>query len=57
MCYEKRFLESWVEQKALKRDEIRPEERARPDAQPIRPAPEREITRRKEVERGLEEIV
>jgi hypothetical protein len=58
MCYEQRFFESWAKQKAQKREEIKPEEvRARPDVQPIRPAPERDITRRKEVEREFEEIV
>jgi hypothetical protein len=58
MCYEQRFFKSWAKQKAQKREEIKPEEvRARPDVQPIRPAPEREITRRKEVEREFEEIV
>jgi hypothetical protein len=58
MCYEQRFFKLWARQKAQKREEIKPEEvRARPDVQPIRPAPEREITRRKEVERDFEEIV
>jgi hypothetical protein len=58
MCYEKRFLKSWVKQKAQKREEIKPEiARARPDVQPIRRAPEREITRRKEVELQFEDIV
>jgi hypothetical protein len=58
MCYEQRFLKSWAKQKAQKREEIKPEEvRARPDVQPIRPVPGREITRRKEVEREFEEIV
>jgi hypothetical protein len=58
MCYEQIFFKSWAKQKAQKREEIKPEEvRARPDVQPIRPAPEREITRRKEVEREFEEIV
>jgi hypothetical protein len=58
MCYEQRFFKSWAKQKAQKREEIKPEiERARPDVQAIRPAPERETTRRREVERELEEIV
>ena len=58
MCYEQRFFKSWAKQKAQKREEIKPEEvRARPDVQPIRPAPEREITRRKEVELQFEDIV
>jgi hypothetical protein len=58
MCYDKRFLKSWAKQKVQKREQIKPEiERARSDRQPIRPASEREITRRKEVERELEEIV
>ena len=58
MCYEKRFLKSWAKQKAQKREEVKPEvDRARPDVQPIPPAPEREITRRKEVEREFEEII
>ena len=58
MCYQQRFFKSWAKQQAQKREEIKPEElRARPDVQPIRPAPEREITRRKQVERELEEIV
>jgi len=56
MCYENRFFRSWAKQKAQKREEIKPETgRAPPEVQPIRPAPEREVTRRKEVER--EEIV
>jgi len=55
MCYEQRFFKSWAKRTAQKREEIKPDiERAR---RPIRPAPEREITRRKEVERELEEIV
>jgi hypothetical protein len=58
MCYEQRFFKSWAKQKAQKRGAIKPEEvRARPDAQPIRAAPEHETTRRKEVEREFEEIV
>jgi hypothetical protein len=58
MCYEQRFFKSWARQKAQKREEIKPEEVLdRPDVQPIRPAPEREITRGKEVERDFEEIV
>jgi hypothetical protein len=58
MCYEKIFLKSWAKQKAQKREEIKPEiARARPDVQPIRRAPEREMTRRKEVERQFEDIV
>jgi hypothetical protein len=58
MCYDKRFLKSWARQKVQKREQIKPEiERARSDGQPIRPASEREITRRKEVERELGEIV
>jgi hypothetical protein len=58
MCYDKRLLKSWAKQEVQNREQIKPEmERARPDVQPIRPASEREITRRKEVERELEEIV
>jgi hypothetical protein len=58
MCYEQRLFKSWAKQKAQKREEIKPAEvRARPDVQPIRPAPEREITHRNEVEREFEEIV
>ena len=58
MCYDRLFLESWAKQKVQKRDQIKPEvERARPDVQPMHPASEREITRRKEVEREFEEIV
>jgi hypothetical protein len=58
MCYEQRFFESWAKQKAQKHEEIKLEEgRARPDVQPTRPAPEREITRHKEVEREFEAIV
>ena len=58
MCYEQRFFKSWAKQKAQKREQIEPEEvRAHPDVQPIRPVPEREITRSKEVEREFEEIV
>jgi hypothetical protein len=58
MCYEQRFFKSWAKRNAQQREEIKPEEvRARADVQPIRPAPEREITRRKQVEREFEEIV
>jgi hypothetical protein len=58
MCYDKKFLESWAKQKVQKREQIKPEvESARPDVQPMHPASEREITRRKEVEREFEEIV
>jgi hypothetical protein len=58
MCYEERFFRLWTKRKAQKREEIKPEiRRARPDVQPIRPVPEREVTRRKEVEREFEEIV
>jgi hypothetical protein len=58
MCYEKTFLKSWAKQKVQKREQIEPEvERARPDAQPISRASEHEVTRRKEVERELDEIV
>ena len=58
MCYEQRFFKSWTKRTAQKREEIKPDmERARPDVHPVRPAPRREITRRQEVERELEEIV
>jgi hypothetical protein len=58
MCYDKLFLESWAKQKVQKPEQIKPEVRsARPDVQPIHPASERDITRRKEVEREFEEIV
>jgi hypothetical protein len=58
MCYDRLFLESMAKQKVQKRDPIKPEvERTRPDVQPVHPASEREITRRKEVEREFEEIV
>jgi hypothetical protein len=58
MCYEKRFFRSWAKQKAQKREPIKPEiGRARPEVQPIRPVLEREVTRRREVEREFEEIV
>ena len=58
MCYEQRFFKSWLKQKAPKREEDTTDVvRARPNVQPIRPAPEREITRSKEVEREFEEIV
>ena len=58
MCYDKRFLKSWAKQKVQKREQVKPEiERAHSDGQPIRPASESEITRRKEVEREFEEIV
>jgi hypothetical protein len=58
MCYEHRFFRSWTKQKAQRHEEIKPEEvGAHPDVQPIRPAPEREITRSKEVEREFEKIV
>jgi hypothetical protein len=58
VCYEERFFRLWAKRKAQKREEIKPEiGRARPDVQPIRPVPEREVKRRKEVEREFEEIV
>ena len=58
MCYDKRFLKSWAKQKVQVREQIKPEtERARSDVQQIYPASEREITRRKEVERVFEEVV
>jgi hypothetical protein len=58
MCYDKTFLKSWAKQKVQKHEQIEPEaERARPDVQPIGRASEREITRRKEVGRELDEIV
>jgi hypothetical protein len=58
MCYEQRFFKSWAKRNAQKREAITPEtERARRDVHAIRPAPEREITRRIEVERKFEEIV
>jgi hypothetical protein len=58
MCYEKTFLKSWAKQKVQKREQIEPEvERARPDAQPTSRVSEHEVTRRKEVERELDEIV
>ena len=58
MCYEQRFFKSWAKGTARKRKEINPDiEHARPDVHPIRTAPERETTRRKEVEREFEEIV
>jgi hypothetical protein len=58
MCYEQRFLKSWLKQKARKREEDTTDVvRARPNVKPIRPAPERANTRRREVEREPEEIV
>jgi len=58
MCYERILFESWAKQKVQKREQIKPEvESARPDVQPMYPASEREITRRKEVKREFEEIV
>lgn len=58
MCYEQRFFKSWAKQKAQQREQIQPEvKRARPDVHPSGPAPEREMRRRKEVEREFEEIV
>ena len=58
MCYHKTFLKSWAKQKAQKRGQIeRSVERTRPDVQSISPASKREVTRRREVERELEEIV
>jgi len=58
MCYEQRLFRFWTRQKAHEREQIKPEEvRARPEVQPIRPAPGREKARREEVERELEQIV
>jgi hypothetical protein len=58
MCYHKTFLKSWAKQTVQKRAQIEREvERARPDVQSISPASEREVRRRKEVERELDEIV
>ena len=58
MCYEQRFFRSWLKQKAPKREaDTADVVRARPNVQPIRPAPEHASTRRREVEREPEEIV
>jgi hypothetical protein len=58
MCHEERFFRLWTKRKVQKREEVKPAiGRARPNVQPIPPAPEREVTRRKEVEREFEEIV
>jgi hypothetical protein len=58
MCYEARFFKSWAKQKAPTRAKIEAEtERVRSSVRPIRPAPEREITRREEVERELDKVV
>jgi hypothetical protein len=58
MCYENRFFKSWAKPKVQKREQMKAElERALQDVRPIHPASEREITRRREVARGLEEIV
>lgn len=58
MCYEERLFRSRARKKAQKRDENKPvTEHDRPQVVPIRPAPTPETTRRKEVERELEEIV
>jgi hypothetical protein len=58
MCYEAEIFKLWAKRKAQKREQIEPRtERARSNVQPAGPAPERETTRRREVEREYEEIV
>ncbi len=58
MCYEARIFRLGAKRKATKPEEVEREmERARANVQPARPALEREITPRKEVEREFEEIV
>jgi hypothetical protein len=58
MCYENRFFKSWAKPKVQQREQMKPEsERALQDVRPIHPASEREITRPREVARGVEEIV
>lgn len=58
MCYEARFFKSWAKQKAPTHEKIEAEtERVRSSVQPIRPAPERETTRREKVERELDEVI
>lgn len=58
MCYEERLFRSWATKKAQKREKNQPvTEHDRPQIVPIRPALTPETTRRKEVERELEEIV
>jgi hypothetical protein len=58
MCYEAGILKLWAKRKTPKREQVEPEvERVRSNVQPGGPALEPEITRRKEAERELEEIV
>jgi hypothetical protein len=58
MCYEERLFRSWATKKTQKREDNKPvTESVRSPAVPIRPVPAPETTRRKEVERELEEIV
>lgn len=58
MCYEAGILKLWAKRKAPKREQVEREvERDRSNVQPGGPGLEREITRRKETERELEEIV
>jgi hypothetical protein len=58
MCYELRFFRSWAKQKTQTREEDTPEVvRARPDAQPLRPTPDRASPRRREVVHEPEEVL
>jgi hypothetical protein len=58
MCYGERFLTSWATRKAQKRQEDQPVSgRVEPPSMPIRTVVTPVVERRKEVERGLEEIV
>jgi hypothetical protein len=58
MCYEQSFFRSWTTKKAQKRErDTAAGARSDPIELPIRSAPPRDTTRRKEAEHELEEIV
>jgi hypothetical protein len=58
MCYEERSFKLWTKRGTRRREEMSPElEHTSPGATPLRPTPEHETARRKEVEREFEEIV
>ncbi len=58
MCYERSFFKRWMKRKGREREEVKPEDvRVRPDVQRTGPEPQRATTCRKEVERGVEQVV
>jgi hypothetical protein len=58
MCYESRFFRSWPKRKAQKSAQVDSDvQPVRSTVTPIRPAPDQEIQRRREVKREHEEVV